>query len=361
MLCTVLYAGNLQMMPRSSVLRDLTGNTMPSSRSQTCTLTSALELGEFGEDELQCVLDPLVRVLLDPVAPRLHIASRKAEEQRAATRFLLQRLVRALAEQRQLQLTHRAFHSEQQPIIGMPRIIDSVLVHDDSPDQSTELDQRMPVAAVARQPGHLDREHSPDAAFADRRKQALEARPIDAAARATQIIVDDLYRCPTELPGTIGEPILPAPALVIVHELIGRRLTDINACAAREMVSRDRGHRRSPRLPVLSRSRAAALSPASPARSSLRAPARREARPRRTGSAGDSRIGASSPSFSILESDWRKPRSAAISARSDRRISRENCGSAHNLQCAAASCIIHAGMQALDPSGCGMTTSSTPR
>jgi hypothetical protein len=78
----------------------------------------------------------------------------------------------------------------------------------------------MPVAAVARQPGRLDREHSPDAAFADRREQTLEARPIDAAARATQIIVDDLYRCPTELPGTIGEPILPTPALAIVRELM---------------------------------------------------------------------------------------------------------------------------------------------
>ena len=75
--------------------------------------------------------------------------------------------------------------------------------------------------------------------FADRRKQALEAGPIDAAARATQIIVDDLDRCRTELRGMIGEPILPAPALVTVHELIGRRLTDIDACAAREMVSRD--------------------------------------------------------------------------------------------------------------------------
>jgi hypothetical protein len=31
----------------------------------------------------------------------------------------------------------------------MPRIIESVLVYDDGPDKSTELDQRMPVAAVA--------------------------------------------------------------------------------------------------------------------------------------------------------------------------------------------------------------------
>src|SRR5260221_1048049 len=58
----------------------------------------------------------------------------------------------------------------------MPRIIDSVLVYDDSPDQSTELDQRVPVAAVTGQPRRLDREHGADAALADRRQQALEAR-----------------------------------------------------------------------------------------------------------------------------------------------------------------------------------------
>ena len=64
----------------------------------------------------------------------------------------------------------------------MPRIIDSVLVYDDRPDQSTELDQRMPIATVTGQPRRLDREHGADAAFADRSQQALEARPLDAAS-----------------------------------------------------------------------------------------------------------------------------------------------------------------------------------
>src|SRR5260370_7624059 len=91
-------------------------------------------VGKFGEEELKWVMAPLVRVLLDPVAPRLHIASRNAEEQRAASRFLLQRFMRALAEQRQLELAHRSLHAEQQPIIWMSRIIDSVVVDDDGPD-----------------------------------------------------------------------------------------------------------------------------------------------------------------------------------------------------------------------------------
>ena len=97
-------------------------------------LSHALKLGELREYHPEGMLHPLVRVLLDPVAPGLHIAGGDTEEQRAAACFLLQRLLRALAKQRQLQLTHRSLHAEQQAIIGMTRIIDSVLIYDDGPD-----------------------------------------------------------------------------------------------------------------------------------------------------------------------------------------------------------------------------------
>jgi hypothetical protein len=150
--------------------------------------------------------------------------------------------MRALAEQRQFELAHRSLHTEQQPIIRMSRIIDSVLVDDDGPNQSTELDQSVPVAPIASQPGRLDREHGTDAAFADRCQQALEARPVDAASRSTQIIVDDLNASPTEMPGALGEPVLSALALLIVHKLIGRRLTDIDVRAAHKMLRGDLGH-----------------------------------------------------------------------------------------------------------------------
>src|ERR1700732_1143469 len=114
----------------------------------------------------------------------------------------------------------------------MPRIIDSVLVYDDGPDKSTELYQRVPVAAVTSQPRRFDRKYRTDAAVADARQQALEARPIDATARAAKIIVDALDCSPAELPGTISEPVLTAAALRIVQELIGRRLADVDEGAA---------------------------------------------------------------------------------------------------------------------------------
>src|SRR5438270_3416597 len=114
----------------------------------------------------------------------------------------------------------------------MPRIIESVLVYDDGPDKSTELDQRMPVATVAGQPRCLDRKYGADPPLTDGSQQALEARPIDAASRAAQIIVDDLDHGPAELTSTIGEPVLTAAALRIVQELICRRLADVNEGAA---------------------------------------------------------------------------------------------------------------------------------
>src|SRR5207237_714432 len=109
-----------------------------------------------------------------------------------------------------------------------------------------------------------------NAGIADCSQQALEARPRDAAARTAKIIVDDLDRGPAELTGPIHETILPASALIIMRQLIGRRLSDVNIGAARKMLSRDLAHRRSPRWPGRSRSRAAGLPPERPDRPSVR-------------------------------------------------------------------------------------------
>ena len=98
-------------MPRASPCCDLHGQLDAFVAQPDMHLPHALELGKLGEDELQCILHALVRILLDPVAPGFHIAGGDTEEQRAAARLLLQRLLRALAEQRQLELAHRAFRT----------------------------------------------------------------------------------------------------------------------------------------------------------------------------------------------------------------------------------------------------------
>ena len=102
----------------------------------------------------------------------------------------------------------------------MARIVDSVLVDEYGADQSTELDQCMPVAAVAGETRSLEREHRTDTTVTDCGQQSLEAWTSDAAARSSEIVVDDLDSHPAKLLGTIGKPILSSLAFKIVHELI---------------------------------------------------------------------------------------------------------------------------------------------
>src|SRR5213076_2699786 len=145
-------------------------------------LSCTLQLGELCEDQLQGVLHAFVRILLYAIATDLHIAGGDTEDQRAAARLLLQRFLRALAEHREFKLAHRALHAKQQPIVGMARIVDSVLVDDERADQSTELDERMPVTTIAGKTRRLDRKHGADTAVADRCEQPLEPRTSGAAA-----------------------------------------------------------------------------------------------------------------------------------------------------------------------------------
>ena len=121
----------------------------------------------------------------------------------AASRFLAHGFDGPLTEDRQLHLAHRALHAEQQPIVGMARIVDSILVYDERADQSTELDERMPVATIAGKTRRLDRKHGADTIVADRREQSLEARTSDAAARAAEVVVDDIDVAPAKLLGAI--------------------------------------------------------------------------------------------------------------------------------------------------------------
>src|ERR1700726_4627538 len=111
--------------------------------------------------------------------------------------------------------------------------------------RTPELDQRVPVAPVARQTRRLDREHGTDATLADRREQPLKARTADARTRAAKIVIDSRHIRPAESASPFGEPILTPPALMIVDKLVDGGLADVDEGAARQMIRRDL-HRWSP-------------------------------------------------------------------------------------------------------------------
>jgi len=77
--------------------------------------------------------------------------TRHDPEELSASRLLLPSLGRSLSEDRQLHLAHGSLHAEHHSIIRLTRIVDTILVDDQTIDQATELKQRVPIASVARE------------------------------------------------------------------------------------------------------------------------------------------------------------------------------------------------------------------
>jgi hypothetical protein len=108
-------------------------------------------------------------------------------------------------------LAHRALEPEQQAIIVDRRVENAVTVGDERVEQGADLEQLVPVAAGAGEPGHLDPEYQADATKADLGDQPLKSRPgLGRSTGPAQIIVDDHdpLRHPAKLLGAFDQGVL---------------------------------------------------------------------------------------------------------------------------------------------------------
>src|SRR5215831_11035695 len=119
----------------------------------TVNLPDALELCKFLEYQRDGLLYALIRFLLNLVLMRnLAIADGDCAKQLTAFRLKHPGFTNALTKERQLHFAHRSLHAKQKPIVRKPRIIDTVFINNQTIDQTTEFQQRVPVTAVAREP-----------------------------------------------------------------------------------------------------------------------------------------------------------------------------------------------------------------
>jgi hypothetical protein len=82
----------------------------------------------------------------------------------------------------------------------------AVLVDDQCANETTELQERVPVAPVAGESRGFDRDRRADTPFADSCQQLLEPGPGNAAAGTAEIVVDDGNIIPAQLPRAIARP-----------------------------------------------------------------------------------------------------------------------------------------------------------
>ena len=148
------------------------------------------------------------------------VADRHADAQFAAPRFGAGGVEHARAQHAEFELADAALHAEQQPIVRPAGIVDPVQVDHPRLDQAAELEQMMPVAAVAGEPGGVEAQHGPDFSGAKPCHQPLEAGPRHhSAGGAAEVVVDHLDISEAPAPRHVDEFVLPPLALEIGLDL----------------------------------------------------------------------------------------------------------------------------------------------
>ena len=125
-----------------------------------------------------------------------------------------------MPQQVQLELAHRSFEAQQEPIIEDARIVDAIWIDHESAYQAAEFDEMMPVSTVTCQARSLNAKQGANLSRADFRNQMLESGAFHLAGpRTSKILVDYLDLLEAQLPSVVGQAILPALAFLVVNHL----------------------------------------------------------------------------------------------------------------------------------------------
>jgi hypothetical protein len=125
---------------------------------------------------------------------------------------------------------HGPFQPEQEPIIEVCRVVDSILVENKCARQRTQLDQAVPVGGIPSQARDLQPHHQAGLAEGDLTDQLL--KPVAAGrlgARLTEIAVDyvDTFERPAQCHGAIPQGVLALCALRVFQNLARCRLSNV--------------------------------------------------------------------------------------------------------------------------------------
>jgi hypothetical protein len=131
----------------------------------------------------------------------------------------------------QLGLAHDPFHAQHEAVVEQPRVIHAVGVGDQRVARPGQIQQPIPGAVVAGQPGDLQRDDDPDLAQRHVGDQRLKPCPLSQyRARHAQVGVDDpdLPARPAQRQGAFDQVVLPCSGLGVALQLGQGGLADID-------------------------------------------------------------------------------------------------------------------------------------
>ena len=150
-------------------------------------------------------------------------ADRQGDSQFAAAGLVANAALGAGAKDVQLRLAERALETQQQSVVEVARIVEAFFIQDQRAGQGADLQQPVPIEAIAGQPGDLQAQHNAGVAQSDLGHQLLKTFPIDGGGgRVALVAVDDVDPVvrPAQRHRPLLEGILPLGALGVLVDLL---------------------------------------------------------------------------------------------------------------------------------------------
>ncbi len=129
----------------------------------------------------------------------------------------------------ELSFGHLTFHTQKQAIVKIPRIVEAVLIADQRAGHPAQLQELVPVGAVAGQPGAFQAEDDPGPAQGHLGDQLLESFPVGGRGAGLALVdVDDgdLAGGPAERDRLTAQVVLADRGLGVVDDLLEAGLAD---------------------------------------------------------------------------------------------------------------------------------------
>ena len=192
-------------------------------------LSGATQFTEALKDRAGDFLHASIRIQAEANLPVPYIADRYGKPELASSGLGPCGVQHSRSQNAKFELADAALHAQQQAIIRTTGIIDTVEINDAGIDETAQLEQMMPVPAVAGETGGIEAKHSTDLAGAETGDELLEARTRHGSAGgAAEIVVDHLDLAKTPPSGLIDEVVLAALALEMDLHLRLRGLAHIH-------------------------------------------------------------------------------------------------------------------------------------
>ena len=131
-----------------------------------------------------------------------------------------------------------AFEPEQEAPVDRGRVVDPVPIADEAAAVTAQVEDLIPVGAVACHPGDIVGEDDADPVEGDPGDELLETVPALGSPGCPALVdVDDLDGLggPAALDGSLSEGVLEAAALLVGEDLMGARLADVDEGLALEV------------------------------------------------------------------------------------------------------------------------------